>query len=114
MQETDDDIVSIYVTADSEDVAIHIATSLVNEGLAACANIHAGIRSIYRWNDVLHLEREVVLFLKSTRGRAEAAVARAATLHNAKVPCILVLPVVAGHTPYMDWVRAQTEKTEQS
>ena len=104
----DEDIVQIYMTTESEDVAIHIATTLVNERLIACANLSSGTRSIYRWDDVIRLDREVTVFMKTVKSRAEAAVARAKELHTYDVPCIVTLDVTGGHAEYLKWVRTQT------
>jgi periplasmic divalent cation tolerance protein len=34
--------------------------------------------------------------------------ARLQTIHPYDVPEILVLPVLAGHEPYLEWVRGET------
>ncbi|WCL52827.1 divalent-cation tolerance protein CutA [Gimibacter soli] len=104
----DEDIVQIYMTTDSEDVAIHIATTLVNERLIACANLTSGTRSIYRWDGAIRLDREITIIMKTVKSSAEAAVARANELHTYEVPCIVTLDVTGGHAEYLKWVREQT------
>jgi periplasmic divalent cation tolerance protein len=42
------EFLSVYITAPSRDVAETIGQALVEERLAACVNIIAGMRSIYR------------------------------------------------------------------
>ena len=43
------DFIAVLITAPSEEDATKIASALVNERLAACANIINNVRSIYRW-----------------------------------------------------------------
>lgn len=106
-QETD--FVTIYVMAESEDVAVHIATALVKEGLVACANVTAGTRSIYEWDGIIQLENEVTVFMKTKAKHAEAATARIKELHSYEVPCVTVMPIVGGNADYMAWIERQTK-----
>jgi periplasmic divalent cation tolerance protein len=32
-------------------------------------------------------------------------------MHSAELPEIVVLPVIAGYAPYLDWVRQETKGT---
>ena len=57
--------VVILVTAGSEKEAETIATTLVNERLAACVNITSPVRSIYRWEGKIADDREWLLVIKS-------------------------------------------------
>lgn len=97
--------VSIYVTVESEDVAVHMATALVREKLIACANISPDIRSIYEWDGLIQLDREVSLILKTTEDKQEEAVERIAEMHNYDVPCITVSPITNGNAKYLEWVK---------
>ncbi len=98
--------VVILGTAPSEDEARALASDLVGSGLAACVNIVPGIRSIYRWQGRVEDAAEVLLIAKSTRSRSEAVVERLARLHSYDVPEVLVLPVLGGHAPYLEWIAA--------
>ena len=74
------------------------------EGLAACVNRVAGVRSTYRWDGKLCDDAEVLLLIKTLETRFEALEARIRALHPYEVPEIIALPVVAGSTGYLDWV----------
>ncbi len=102
------DVVVIYVTTGSRAAAERIGHALVEERLAACANIIPGMTSIYRWHGKMEQGDEVVLLLKSTKARQDAAVARIKALHSYDVPCITVWPFSGGHGPFLDWVAAET------
>lgn len=104
---TQSEYVTIYVMAESEDVAVHIATALVKERLVACANVNSGTRSIYEWDGIIQLENEVTLFMKTRREHADAAVERIKELHSFEVPCITMLPIIGGNPDYMQWINRQ-------
>lgn len=99
--------VSIYVAVENEDVAVHMATALVKEKLAACANIVEGVRSIYEWDGLIQLDKEVILFLKTTEEKQQAATQKIREMHNYQVPCIVVTPIIDGDKDYLSWVKEQ-------
>ena len=91
------------MTAPNEENAAAIARTLVEEKWIACANLVPQIRSIYRWEDQICDEREVLVVMK-TAADFEALKARVVSMHPYTVPELLKLEVVEGHTPYLDWV----------
>ncbi len=100
-------VVACLMTFPDEEVAARIASTLVGEGLAACINLTAGVRSIYRWKGAIADDREVLGIAKTTRGRFEAMRRRLVELHPYEVAEVIALEVVAGHGPYLDWVRGE-------
>jgi len=102
------DIRIVYVTAATLDEARRLGRAAVEERLAACANILPGMRAIYRWEDAMQDEGEVVLLLKTRAGLVETLTARLVELHEYDCPCVLVLPVEGGNPGYLDWLRAET------
>ena len=101
------DYVTIYVMAESEDVAVHIATSLVKERLVACANVNSGTRSIYEANGMIQLGNEVTLFLKTIASKVDAAIDRIKEMHSYDIPCITVAPIIAANPDYLTWIAKQ-------
>ncbi len=88
--------------------APELARTLVEERLAACVNIVAGVRSIYRWDGEICDDAEVLLVMKTAADRLEALIARAVQDHPYDCPEVIALPIEAGHAGYLDWVTAQT------
>ena len=97
----------LFVTAPDLEVASRIARALVDERLAACVNLVPGLRSIYRWQDAVHDDAEVLCIVKTSRVLFDAARARVVALHPYEVPEVIALEVSAGHAPYLDWLAGQ-------
>jgi len=96
-----------FATAPDWDTAARIARALVEERLAACANVVPGVRSIYRWQGRVEDEAEVLLVLKTRADRVDALGARLRALHPYALPELVALPAVGGLAGYLDWVREE-------
>lgn len=101
----DDDAVLVISNVPDQQLAKRISHLLIQEGLVACVNIGAPIRSIFRWKGEISEDEEIPLMIKTTWGRHEAAIKRLVELHPYEVPEAIVVPVLGGHAPYLDWVR---------
>ncbi|HEX9946431.1 MAG TPA: divalent-cation tolerance protein CutA [Allosphingosinicella sp.] len=101
-------LVTVYATFSSEEEARRIARILIEERLAACANILGGCHSIYRWQSEVEEAEEVVALFKTRAGRAEALIARLAELHSYDVPAAVVWPIATAWPAYAGWVTAET------
>jgi periplasmic divalent cation tolerance protein len=90
------------------DAAATVARALVEEKLAACCNLIPAVRSIYRWQDKLHDENEVLLFIKTRAEQLERLKSRILELHPYAVPEVLALPVESGYAGYLEWLAQST------
>jgi periplasmic divalent cation tolerance protein len=95
----------VLVTAPSADAAIAIGRALVDERLAACVNVVPGLTSIYRWQGRREETSECLLMIKTDAARYAALERRVLELHPYSVPEVLALPVDAGASAYMEWLR---------
>lgn len=102
------DIVFVYVTAPSQEVAETIAAAVIDTRLAACGNILPAMQSIYRWQGKVERAAETVLILKTQAVHTAALQNLVVSLHPYEVPCIVALPVVEGFAPYLGWIAAET------
>ncbi len=100
--------VSVWVTAGSRAQAEALGRLVVEERLAACANVVDGLLSIYRWEGRVQTEAEAGLLLKTRAALLPALRARLVQAHAYELPCIVAWPIVDGHRPYLDWIDAQT------
>ena len=95
-------LATVYAVFADGDEAKRVASTVIEERLAACANILAPCASFYRWEGKLQEADEVpAIFKTASAGRL---IARIATLHSYDVPAITSWPIDAVHAPYGDWI----------
>jgi periplasmic divalent cation tolerance protein len=94
----------VYVTCADPAQAQAIATAVVGERLAACANILPGMTAIYRWQGAVEQAAETLLLLKTLEPRLAALQARVRALHSYQCPCVVAVPIVAGSPDYLAWL----------
>ena len=85
-----------------------LAKSLLEKNLAACVNITT-VRSLYRWKGEYCDDEEHLLIIKTRRVLGDAVIRALKSEHPYDVPEIIVLPVIAGHAPYLEWVHEETK-----
>lgn len=95
-------------TASSADEARLIATALVEEQLAACANVVGPVTSVYRWKGSLNVDPEYMLVIKTRRELLEGLASRLRELHSYECPELISWPIEAGLTGYLEWLREST------
>jgi periplasmic divalent cation tolerance protein len=98
----------VVVTAEDADWLAGFTRTLVEERLAACGHVIPAIRSVYRWQGVVHDEREARVGLHTRRSLLPAIIARTAELHPYDVPCVVALPLVGGNPAYLEWLADET------
>tara|TARA_B100000315_G_scaffold223256_1_gene227883 strand:- start:10431 stop:10745 length:315 start_codon:yes stop_codon:yes gene_type:complete len=98
----------IYVTAGSAAEAETIASQVVEERLAACANILGAATSIYWWEDKLTKDSETVFILKTTAELVDQAVAKILALHSYDCPAVVVLDIEKGNPEFLNWIDKNT------
>jgi periplasmic divalent cation tolerance protein len=94
----------VLSTFPDADKAAQVARVLVEERLAACVNLVASVRSIYRWQGAVQDDAESLAIIKTTRERYPALATRLAELHPYDVAEIIALPLADGHPPYLAWL----------
>jgi periplasmic divalent cation tolerance protein len=100
----------ILSTTDTMDSAQKIASALVQSHEAACVNIVPGIRSVYRWEGKECNDTECLLFIKSSADKFEAVRTTIRRLHSYEIPEIIALPITAGDSSYLNWLRASLKE----
>ena len=105
---TAEEFVVILVTAPSADDAARIGRALVEERLAACANVVGPIRSIYRWQGAVEEADESLMLVKARASDVDRVTARVRELHTYDVPEIIALPIRGGSPAYLAWLAEST------
>ena len=96
-------LVVLSTVGKAED-AERIGRALVERGLAACVNVLPAVTSIYRWKGKVEKDEERLLVIKTRRDRFEALREALVALHPYELPETIVLPIDAGHAPYLAWL----------
>ncbi len=86
------------------------ARALVRERILACATVTPHGRAFYRWEGKARADASTLLWGKTLRSRARAAVSAIRESHPDRVPEILILPIEGGHGPYLAWLAAEVRR----
>ena len=101
-------ILIAFSTFPSEASAREAAGMLVENGLAACASILPGIKSIYRWQGKIEASSETLLMLKTTQDAYPQLESALKACHPYELPEILAVRAEAGLPGYLEWVVQET------
>jgi periplasmic divalent cation tolerance protein len=99
----------VFITSPKEDEAAKIAQALVETRLAGCINIIRNIRSVYRWQDKIEDDTEVLMIAKTQKHLFESLVRKVRELHSYEVPEIVAMPIVEGSEDYLKWLNDVTD-----
>jgi periplasmic divalent cation tolerance protein len=95
----------VLVTCGSAKEARKIARAVVQQRMAACANIVATpVQSVYRWKGRVESAKEFLLIIKTTQARFAKLKAEVKRLHSYDVPEIIALPIARGSAAYLTWI----------
>ena len=96
----------VFTTFASEEEGARVVRVLVEERLVACGNLIPGARSLYRWEEKIADEREVVAILKTRKQDWPALMSRLHDLHSYSTPECIAVRVAAGSPRYLEWLEA--------
>lgn len=94
----------VTTTLPDRAAADRVALCLVEERLAACAQVMGPIASTYWWEEKVERADEWYCHLKTTLARLPALRARIRELHPYELPEIIAVPIVDGDVAYLRWI----------
>ena len=89
-------------------IAERLAESLIAKHLAACVNVLAPCRSVYRWKGEVQHDEEHPMLIKTTYERYPELEAEIRALHPYELPEIIAVPIERGLPGYLVWVAGET------
>jgi periplasmic divalent cation tolerance protein len=89
--------------------AERLAGALIEQRVAACVNILAPCKSVYRWKDAVQHDDEHPVLIKTTAERYAALEAAIRAAHPYELPEIVAVPIERGLPAYLAWVDAETK-----
>jgi periplasmic divalent cation tolerance protein len=102
-------MVEVEVNCPDVETARAIGRAAVEAGLAACANLVAGVESVYLWEGRIESDPEVALRLKSRMVVFDRLCALIVRMHPYDLPAIVALPVLAASSGYAEWLEEGTQ-----
>lgn len=96
-------------TAGSEKEARRVARRLVEERLAACANVIPGVRSFFFWKGKLCQEKEALILIKTVNSKARKIMDEIKMIHSYEVPEIIFFRVDKAEKNYLKWVEERVK-----
>ena len=94
----------VTTTLPDQASADRLAAVLVEERLAACAQVQGPVSSTYYWQGSIEQSTECYCHLKTTMARLPALKARIRELHPYQVPEVIALPIMGGDSDYLRWI----------
>jgi len=104
------EFIMVFITAGSIEEAEKIGKGLVEEKLAACANIVQPVKSIFFWEGKLCEEKEALMIVKSRHELFKPLMDYVKKNHSYKVPEIIAVPIIAGLPDYLAWIDESCKK----
>ncbi|HUX29363.1 MAG TPA: divalent-cation tolerance protein CutA [Thiobacillus sp.] len=91
-----------------------LALALIERRAAACVNVLAACRSIYRWQGAVEAADEIPLLIKTTAANYTLVEEIVRVQHPYDVPELIALPITHGLPAYLGWLATETEKHDQA
>ena len=104
----------LFVLSNVPDAATadQIARALIEARAAACVNVLAPARSMYRWRGAIEEAVEIPLAIKTTADAYARVEEIIRALHPYEVPEIIALPIAQGLPAYLAWLATESEHHE--
>ena len=103
-----DDIVFLYATFPTRDLARAIGREAVEKKLCACINIFPEHESIYSWKGEIETSNEVAAILKTSKTKLKPLSVFVEERHSYETPCLAVLKPDHLNLAFANWVREST------
>lgn len=99
-----DNALVVYCTCPDRDTATALADRAVQDSLAACVNVVAGVTSVYRWKGAIEHDNEVLLIAKTSGAAYPALEAAWRDAHPYELPEIIAVPITKSLPGYLAWI----------
>ena len=98
----------VYMTVKSEEEATSIGTELMEQRLAACANIIGTSKSFFWWDGAVQSGSETVIILKTSEKKIDLLISTAQGLHSYGCPAIVAIEIKKGNPDFLEWISKET------
>jgi len=94
----------VFVTSKASE-SEKIAKSVVENKLAACANIVKNINSFYWWENKVQNDTEDLIIFKTKKSKLKKLIKKIKEIHSYTVPEIISFDITKGNKNYLDWIK---------
>ena len=105
--------VALYTTFQDIEEAKKFGRIILDERLAACVNIIPNVISLYRWDEAVQEDKEVIVWIKTRETLIQAIYAKLETTHSYEVPAFVVYNIQSGSEKYLQWINSETREDLQ-
>ena len=98
----------VFTNLPDRAAAERLADELLEKRVAACVNILAPCRSVYRWKGAVQHDEEHPMLIKTTRERYAALEQALRAGHPYELPEIIAVRLRGGLPAYLEWVDSET------
>jgi len=103
---TEQEYCVVMTTFANEGVGKKIIHSLIEKRLAACVQVQA-IESYYHWEGKVNQDQEKQVMIKTTTALYKEVEADILANHDYDTPEVIQLPVTAGFSDYLNWIKTE-------
>jgi len=105
-----DEYLQVTTTIDSEEAARQLARSIVEERLAAGAQVFSPINSAYWWKGEIEVRDEWMIVMMTTTGRFKELLTHIKANHSYEIPEVVATPITNGNPDYLAWIGTETRE----
>jgi periplasmic divalent cation tolerance protein len=106
---TKESYVMVIIATSTKEEAEKIGKTLVEEKLAASANIIPAIKSFFFWKEELHNISESIILLNTRSDLFAKIQARVRELHSYELPEVIALPILDSSSDFLAWIKKNTQ-----
>jgi len=99
----------VFTNLPDRAAAERLADELIAQRLAACVNILAPCRSVYRWKGAVQHDEEHPMLIKTTNDRYPLLEAAIRAGHPYELPEIIAVNIERGLPAYLGWIADETK-----
>lgn len=94
----------VLITFPSKEEAYKVAKKLVEEGLAACVNVVAKVRSFFIFEGKFEECDEALAIIKTKLEALQRLIEVVKSMHSYSVPEVIAISIIAGYERYLKWL----------
>lgn len=103
------DACEIVITAPDGNWMHEFSRDLISARLVAAVHLFEPIKSLYRWDGIVHYETEIRAAFHTRRSLVSLILDQVRIKHPFQVPGVVILPILGGGSEYLEWIYAETQ-----